>query len=250
MVGAAVLGALAACGAERTQPPAPQAASARQRVVDLSHVVRVDVPYPPGEPLTRIERDAGGRLRMLTLGAHTGTTLQVLGPPDRRGPTLEDLSPSDLLIPAVCLDLRDLAQDRGDYRLSAATIEAWEERHGMIPPGAAVLLATGWDMRWGDPAAYLSLDRNNQPTVPGLAADALALLLGPRQARALGLDTLVADPTIASGAISQNPWLLIENLTNLEQLPPTGATLVLGPLKIQAAMAGPVRALALLQGDR
>lgn len=246
MVQAFTFGTLAACGAEPAQPPTLQVAPPLQQVIDLSHVVRVDVPYPPGEPLTQLERDATGRLRMLTLGAHTGTTLQLFGPSDQRGPTLEDLSPRDLLLPAVCLDLRDLAQDRADYRLSVATIEAWEQAYGLIPPGAAVLLATGWDMRWGDAAAYLNLDLSGRPAVPGLEADALALLLGPRQARAVGFDTLAAHLVATSQVAYNRPWLLIENLTSLEQLPPIGATLVLGPLKIQAALAGPVRALALV----
>lgn len=223
--------------------PGPEAAGVPtyRRVVDLSHVVRADVPYLPGEPPTRLERDDAGQLRRLTIGARTGTSLTIQRPPGMDGPSLEDLSPRDLVLPAICLDLRDQAQERADYRLDEATILAWETIHGPIPRGAAVLLATGWDLRWGDEAAYLGLDHAREPQVPGLSAAAAQLLLGGRRVRALGLDAPALP--LAGGT---DFWLQIANLTSLEQLPPTGALLMLGPLKLQAGNGGPVRALGLV----
>ena len=40
--------------------------------------------------------------------------------------------------------------------------------------------------------------------------------------------------------------LLLENLTSVEQLPPTGATVVIGALKLQRAQGSPARVLALI----
>jgi len=38
----------------------------------------------------------------------------------------------------------------------------------------------------------------------------------------------------------------LENLTNLDQLPPRGATLIALPMKIEGGSGGPLRAIALV----
>jgi kynurenine formamidase len=221
-----------ACGA---QPP-PRAPGFA-RTVDLSHVVREDVPRAPGEPPTRLLRGPDGALRQLQLGAATGSLLRVAAAPGAELADVEGLSPRDLVLPAVVIDARDRAQDAPGFALSAADVRAWERAHGAIPPDTLVLLATGWDVRWGDPAAYLGRNAG----APGFGADAVDLLLNQRHVLALGIDApaLVAAP--ASGFC-----LLLENLTSLEQLPPTGATVVIGALKLQRAQSSPARVLALI----
>jgi kynurenine formamidase len=221
-----------ACAA---QPP-PQAPGFA-RTVDLSHVVREDVPHAPGEPPTRLLRGPDGALRQLQLGAATGSLLRVAAAPGAELADVERLSPRDLVLPAVVIDARDRAQDGPGFALSAADVRAWEQAHGAIPPDSLVLLATGWDLRWGDPAAYLGVGSS----APGFGADAVDLLLNQRHVLALGIDApaLVAAP--ASGFC-----LLLENLTSLEQLPPTGATVVIGALKLQRAQSSPARVLALI----
>jgi kynurenine formamidase len=242
-MGLATLAALAGCAAspakERSAAPGPAQFT---RLVDLSHVVRTDIPYLPHEPLTSFERDAHGQAHAITLGLRSGTSLRIVAP-ETANHTLEQLSPRDLLLPLYCLDIRDLVQEQTDFRLAAAAIEDWERKHQPIAPGAAVLFATGWDMRWGDANAYLNLDAQYNPVMPGLAPAAYQLL-HDRQVRAIGSDTMVVQPQPTA-----QPWLLLENLTSLEQLPPTGATLFLGPLKLQATSAGPVRAIALVNSE-
>jgi kynurenine formamidase len=225
-----------ACGA----PPPPEAPGFA-RTVDLSHVVREDVPHLPGEPPTRLLRGPDGALRQLQLGAATGSLLRVAAAPDADLADVEGLSPRDLVLPAVMIDVRDRAQDAPDFALSAADVRAWEQTYGTIPPDTLVLLATGWDLRWGDPAAYLSLGPGDLPGAPGFGADAVDLLLNQRDVLALGLDA----PGLA-GAPASGFCLLLENLTSLEQLPPTGATVVIGALKLQRAQSSPARVLALI----
>jgi kynurenine formamidase len=41
----------------------------------------------------------------------------------------------------------------------------------------------------------------------------------------------------------------LENLTNLQELPPTGFTLIALPMKITGGSGGPVRVIALLAAD-
>lgn len=225
-----------ACGA----PPAPQAPSFA-RTVDLSHVVREDMPRLPGEPPTRLLRAPDGALQQLQLGAATGSLLRVAAAPGADLSDVEGLSPRDLVLPAVVIDARDRAQDTPGFALSAADVRAWEQHYGPIPPGSLVLLATGWDLRWGDAQAYLGLTGQGTPRTPGFGADAVELLLNQRDVLALGLDAPSLSAVPASGFC-----LLLENLTNLEQLPPTGATVVIGALKLQRAQSSPARVLALI----
>ena len=39
-----------------------------------------------------------------------------------------------------------------------------------------------------------------------------------------------------------------ENLTNLDQLPPTGAVVIALPMKIEGGSGGPLRAVAIISG--
>lgn len=225
--------------ANRDVPVAQQPAFSR--TVDLSHVVREDVPYLPDEPHTQLDRGVDGAFRQLQIGARTGTLLRITAAPDADVRTVDLLSPHDLVLSVVVIDVRDQAQDGIGYRLSAADLGAWEQRYGSVPHGTLVLLATGWDVRWGDAVAYLSPEGTGPAAVPAFGADAAAMLLDERGVIGLGVDAPGNSYTPASGY-----RLLLENLTNLEQLPPTGATVVVGALKLQAADRSPARVIALV----
>jgi kynurenine formamidase len=222
---------LVACAAA---PTAQQPRASYSRMVDLSHVVREDVPHPPGEPPTRLERAPDGALIQLQLGVHTGSLLRITAASGTLPADLEALSPRDLVLPAVLIDVRDQVQDQAGFVLNAADVLAWERRYGQVPSGALVLLATGWDVRWGDPAAYLAAP-------PGLHPAAADLLINQRGAAGLGLDGPTLSFVPASGFT-----LLLENLTSLEQLPPQGATVMIGALRLQAAQSAPARVIALI----
>jgi kynurenine formamidase len=231
--------ALLTSGCARREEAVP-AQPAFTRTIDLSQVVREDVPYLPGEPHTRIERSADGAVRQVMIGAHTGTMLQIIAAPGAAPPTIEEISPRDLALPAVVIDVRDRAQDHAGYQLSAGEISDWERHNGSIPSGALVLLVTGWDVRWGDSAAYLDLDSAGRSQAPSFGGEAAALL-DKRGVLGLGIDA----PGVAY-APATGYRLILENLTSLEQLPPTGATVVVGALKIQAAQTSPARVIALV----
>lgn len=211
------------------------------RTVDLSHVVRQDVPYPPGEQPTRLARGPDGQLERVEIGARTGSLLRVMAAPHAEVADVERLSPRDLVLPAVMLDARDRAQDEPGFVFGLDDLVAWERKHGAVPRGALVLLATGWDLRWGDAAAYINAGSSGASQVPSFSAAAADLLLNGRGAAGLGLD---APATVA--VATPGFWLLLENLTNLEQLPVAGITLVIGALKLQAAQSSPARVLALV----
>lgn len=210
-------------------------------IIDLSHIVRQDMPVQPGAqaPILR-SPSPDGENDVLSISLRTGTRLNLLG--SGRSASVEETSIGQLLVPAVMLDLRDLVDDRADFRINAEVLRNWEATYQTLPAGSLVLFATGWDIRWSTPGAYMNLDASGQIQVPGLDASALALLQ-ERQVAGVGIDTprLIGDN---SPYPADQEWIILEDLTSVEQLPVSGVTLLIAPLRIQASQASPARVFA------
>jgi kynurenine formamidase len=166
-----------------------------------------------------------------------------------------DQVPLDRLVaPAVVIDVRDRAASNPDYLLTADDVEAWERRHGRIAAGTIVLLNTGWSARWPDRLRYFGDDTPGDASklhFPSYGEEAARLLVRERGVAALGVDVASIDYGQSSdfrvhrvAAEANVPGL--ENLTNLDQLPPRGALLIALPMKIEGGSGGPLRAIALL----
>lgn len=233
---------LAGCAA-----PAAPAPLLHYNAVDLTHTLTQDMPHLPDTAATRIERDATGIPHTITLDVTSGTALQLVPASEPPRWTVENLSPDDLLLPAVVVDLREQAQDTPGYPIHADDLRAWERQHGKLPAASMVLLLTGWDLRWGDPAAYLNQQDDLRLNVPHLHPSALDLL-HTRNVRGIGIDT----PQISQHTPTppQQGWLLLSNLTRLEQLPPTGALVLIGVLKVQGSSHSPAQVRGLLPAQQ
>lgn len=155
--------------------------------------------------------------------------------------------------PAVVIDVSDKAAADPDYRLLPEDVAAFEARHGRIADGAIVLLRTGWSSRWPDRKAYLGDDTPGDAShlhFPSFGPEAAALLVNERHARLIGVDTASVDngPSrdflvhriVAAADVSG-----LENLTNLDKLPPTGAIVFALPMKIAGGSGGPARIIAI-----
>jgi kynurenine formamidase len=67
----------------------------------------------------------------------------------------------------------------------------------------------------------------------------------------LAVDTLSLDPGSSKDFKTHMTWLPsrrwgVENIANLDQVPPTGATLIVGAPKVQGATGAPARVIALV----
>lgn len=247
----------------------PRAAAAQpidlstQRMVDLTHPLNAQTIYWPTSPTTfQLERLSYGQTEggyfysanAFCSPEHGGTHLDAPIHFSADGISAERIPLENLVAPAVVIDVTAQADRDADYRLTREDVLAWEARHGRIDAGTMVLLRTGWSRRWPDRRAYLGDDTPGDASnlhFPSFGDDAARLLVEERGAAALGVDVASIDYgqsrdfLVHRIAAARNvPGL--ENLTNLDALPPRGAVVIALPAKIEGGSGGPLRAIALV----
>lgn len=166
-----------------------------------------------------------------------------------------DQIPIERLSGPVCVvDVSAKALEDRDYLVSREDLVGWETQFGQIPEGALVFLRTGYGRYWPDRKAYLGTDLTGPEAVPhlhfpGLDPAAAQWLVKKRMVFAVGLDT----PSIDRGqstlfeahqVLAKHNIAVLENLAQLEQLPPTGAWAIALPMKIAGGSGGPARVVA------
>lgn len=237
---------------------------AEYRMVDLSHSYGSRTVFWPTSPTKfTLERLAYGQTdagyfyaaNSLCTPEHGGTHLDAPLHFAERGRSTEQIPLEQLIAPAGVIDVTAQASANRDYRLTRADVLHFEKQHGRIARGTIVLLRTGWSRHWPNAKAYLGDDTPGDASklsFPSFGEDAARLLVEERRVAALGIDTASIDYgrstdfTVHRIAAAQNvPGL--ENLTNLDQLPPTGALVIALPMKIEGGSGGPLRAVALIR---
>jgi kynurenine formamidase len=186
------------------------------------------------------------------MAEHTGTHVDA---PNHfvDGQIPVDRLPLDrLIVPGVVIDVRERVAEDADYQLSPEDLVAWERENGLIPPNSLVFLYTGWDERWNDFDMYRNEDSEGRMHFPGFSPGATALLASERRVAGMGIDTLSVDYGLSIDfdvhAISHGAGLYhVENAANLGELPPTGAWIIVAPIKIEGGTGGPARILAIVR---
>jgi kynurenine formamidase len=112
-----------------------------------------------------------------------------------------------------------------------------------------VLLYTGWQAKWQNPNEFLNQDAQGGLHFPGFAGDTTQFLLEERGIAGVGIDTHGVDPGqnesfATNKQVLEKSKIVLENLTNLDQLPPLGTTLVMGILRLKGGSGTPVSVLA------
>lgn len=164
---------------------------------------------------------------------------------------IDQYSAESLVLPGVVMDICKAATLNPDYALTIADVLAWENKHGEIAVGSLVLLHTGWQDKWMNKTAFFNPDAEGIMHFPGFGDDATQFLLEKRQIAGLGIDTHGVDPgqdnsfTINRLVLAQQR-IVLENLTNLQQLPAKGSTLIIGVLRLRNGSGCPVGVLALV----
>ena len=234
-------------------------------VVDLSHAYSSDSLYWPTAP-SRFEKQelAFGKTAAgwfysaysICTPEHGGTHLDAPLHFDADGLPADKVPLENLVGDAVVIDVSKQAAADRNYRLTVADVLSFEKQHGQIPPGAIVLLRTGWSQYWPDAKSYLGDDTPGDASdleFPSYGADAARLLVEERRIAVVGVDTASTDYGRSTDFIVHRITAAknvsgLENLNNLDRLPPTGATVIALPMKIEGGSGGPVRVIALVPG--
>jgi kynurenine formamidase len=168
--------------------------------------------------------------------------------------TVDQIDPKEMLLQLVVLDVHEKAARNPDYVVSLDDVKAWEKRHGRIPSGAFVALRTDWSKRWPNDAALQNVDTAGVAHYPGWSKEVLRLLYEERHITASGHETTDTDPGLATTRddYSLESYLLglnhyqIELLANLDQVPESGALVMVTFPKPQAGSGFPARVVAIL----
>lgn len=254
------LGCLAAgiCGSSAQAAPITINAN---KLVDLTYSFDEKTNYwPTSKPFTW-EKEAWGRSEgfwytagRYSASEHGGTHIDAPIHFAEGGATVDEIPLANLVGEAVVIDISEACRKDADYQLTAEDIANWEDRYGRLPDHAIVLIRTGWGKFWGDRKKYLGtdvpLDTANLQ-FPGISREAADLLAKQRKIAAVGIDTASLDhgsskDFVAHQLLTGGNVYGLENVANLEALPPKGATLIVLPMKIKGGTGAPTRIIAIL----
>jgi kynurenine formamidase len=251
-------GAAATAFAATAVAPSPTLAQERsfRRAIDLTHTMSPEFPTFFGVPGIEMQkqfdfRKDGFNLYWWRIVEHAGTHLDAPIHFSENGATADRIDVASFVVPLAVVDVSAQAAKFADYQMTRADLEAYETKHGRIPDNACVAMHSGWARNAADGAKYTGKDAAGVFHFPGVSPDAAQWMLTERKVAGLAVDTLSLDHGPSKDFKTHYLWLPsgrwgLENVANLDQAPPAGATLVVGAAKVKDATGGPVRLIALV----
>ncbi|MEM6973527.1 MAG: cyclase family protein [Pseudomonadota bacterium] len=234
--------------------PRPLMAQTPSKVVDLTHTLTHDFPTYFGEQQFFDEdlftyAENAFNLKMLRVNEHTGTHIDAPLHFTDGGASIDEVAVESLVCPIIVVDIREKADANPDAQVTPDDLKAWISANGPIPEGACVAQNAGWQERLGL-AGFRNADDGGKMHFPGFHVEAAKMLLEEAEVVGVGVDTLSIDYGLSGDFITHYTWLpanrwAVENMANLDQLPPVGATLVVGAPKHAGGTGGPCRLIAL-----
>lgn len=240
------------------------------RVVDLTVPLEPATPtiqlppqFAPSKPFSLEEisryddRGPAWYWNNFACGEHTGTHFDapvhwVTGK-DYPDNATHNIPVKKFIGPACVIDVAGEARKNPDFLVTTKVVEEWEGRHGRIPKGAWVLIRTDWSKR-KNAKEFLNI-KEDGPHTPGFHVQCVPFLAKERDILGVGVETVGTDAGQAATFEPMFPCHTImhgsnrfglASLTNLDQLPPTGAVVIAPPLKIVNGSGSPLRVLALV----
>lgn len=226
-------------------------------VVDLTYPLNEKNPYWPVENYVpfRYEVIANIKKDMVFSGRystpeHLGTHIDAPNHFELNQPSVDQIPFEQLVGPAVMIDITDKTNLEPDYVLLLSDVEQWEKVHGRIPDRSIILLYTGWSKRWHNFDDYKNNDTYGCMHFPGYSKEAAVFLVEKRNVKGIGIDTMSGDCGNCSTfqvhhVMNRAGKFILENVANLDKLPPRGFTLIVAPIKIEGGSGGQCRIWAL-----
>jgi isatin hydrolase len=192
----------------------------------------------------------------LHFGEHTGTHFDApnhwITGRDIPDNALDTIPARRFIGPACVIDCSHEAAASEDFLLTRECVLAWEAQHGRIPPGAWLLMRTDWSKRVGTDR-FLNVREDGEHS-PGFHPDCSRLLALERAVLGVGVECVGTDsgqahrfdPPFPNHTIMHGAGKFgLASLCNLDLLPPVGAVIIAGPLKVVDGSGSPVRVIAL-----
>jgi kynurenine formamidase len=228
-----------------------------KRFVDLTHSF---------SPLTPVWKGFGSATFSLAADPQTGRPYTILkdgfraffysmvgqygthiDPPahfDPNGMTVDQIPLKQMILPLVVFDITPMLKRDPNHALTVDDIKAWERRHGRVPAGSFAALRTDMYKDWNtDPARF------KRYPFPAWSFEAIKFLYEQRGIVANGHESLDTD---TSENMRSEKWLLthdhwqIEAMAHLDEVPATGALIVVTWPKPKGGLGFPARAFAIL----
>ena len=228
-----------------------------RRFVDLTQSFGPDTPVwegfgqatfsPAADPVSgapyTIEKD-GFRSVFYAMVGQYGTHVDPPAHFDPTGKTLDQLPVKEMILPLVVFDISPRLETSPAYELTVEDILAWEKEHGRVPRGAFAALRTDMYKDWES-----NPERFKRHPFPAWSLEAIRFLYEQRGITANGHEALDTDNT---PNLEAETWLLrhghwqIEVMAHLDEVPASGALIVVSWPKPRAGLGFPARAFAIL----
>lgn len=213
------------------------------KIVDLTHIMSRGMPvYPGTEPPQfkvgcTIEED-GFREKEIIMYSHTGTHVDAPAHLVRGYKTLDQLETDHFYGDAIILDF---GQTPGKS-IGIDDLKPFSERLSQVD---FVIIKTGWSHFWGTEEYFSGYCVLTSEAAEWLSRCSL---------KGLGLDTISADPADTKDfeihkILFGSNMIIIENLTNLEEIGSDIIRFSCFPLRIKDADGSPVRAVAYVDSN-
>ena len=230
-------------------------AKGHEKVADMTHELHEGFPTYFGAQQFFMDqkfnfREHGFNLFAMRVNEHTGTHIDAPLHFSADGNSVAEIPVSSLIAPLCVIDIRAKAVEDADAQLTPDDVKAWIAGHGNIPENACVAMNSGW-------AGYIGSDRfrnadgEGKQHYPGFHVEAAQMLMEETGATSIAVDTLSLDHGISADFATHYAWLPsgrfgIENIANLDAVPPSGATLIIGAPKNRGGTGGPARIFAMM----
>lgn len=249
--GAAATAAAALTGGATT----PAMAAGHGGVVDMTHPFDADFPTWDGAPGISYNKafdfaKDGFNLYNLTTNEHAGTHVDAPLHFSADGKSVDEIPVSNLICPLCVVDIAGRAAENADTMVTPDDLTAWISANGEIPDGACVAMHSGWASK-APGAGFRNADSDGVQHYPGFHVEAAQMLMEDTGAVSIAVDTLSLDHGASQDFATHYAWLPsnrygIECLAGLDQMPATGATLVVGAPKIVGGTGGQARIFAMI----
>ena len=258
-----LLGLLVMAGLSWMQLSCRRAPQEEQILLDMTFVYDADTIYWPTAKSFQLNKisweitDGGWWYASNEYSAseHGGTHADAPIHFAEEGRTIDEIPLQEWIGPAVRIDVTAKCEKDRDYRLTAEDIQDWERAYSRIPEKAWVIMYTGIDtLFYPDKKKVLGTEKTGEEALselsfPGFSVEAVEFLIREREITGIAIDT----PSIDYGksldfkvhqVLFAADKLALENIANLDQLPPFGAELYVIPMLIKDGTGAPARVFA------